>query len=90
MKLLESYQQVFDLSVFSGFGIFNILIIFSPLLVNLLADESFLKTLRVLPLFGLASVFSLIANQFAISFSLSKKNIYILWATMIAEPWYFQ
>ena len=81
---VESYQQIFDLSVFSGFGILILLIIFSPLLVNLLADESFLKTLRVLPLFALASVFSLIANQFAISFSLSKKNIYILWATMIA------
>ena len=42
-EAVESYQQVFDLSVFSGFGILILLIIFSLLLVNLLADESLKK-----------------------------------------------
>ncbi|MDB3905899.1 oligosaccharide flippase family protein [Crocinitomicaceae bacterium] len=79
----KSYQQVFDLSVFSGFGTLILLIIFSPLLINILADDTFLIVLEVLPLIGLASVISLIANQFAISFSLNKKNIYILLATVI-------
>lgn len=79
----KSYQQVFDLSVFCGFGTLILLIIFSPILINVLADDTFLIVFEVLPLIGLASVLSLIANQFAISFSLNKKNVYILVATVI-------
>ncbi|MCR9172974.1 MAG: oligosaccharide flippase family protein [bacterium] len=78
----KSYQQVFDLSIFSGFGTLVLIIIFSPLLIQLLANENFIPAMKVLPLIGLASVLSLIANQFAISFSLNKKNVYILIATV--------
>ena len=78
----KSYQQVFDLSIFSGFGTLVLIIIFSPLLIQLLANEDFIPAMKVLPLIGLASVLSLIANQFAISFSLNKKNVYILIATV--------
>jgi O-antigen/teichoic acid export membrane protein len=79
----KSYQQVFDLSVFSGLGVLISLIVFSPLLIYVLADHTFLEVLKVLPLIALASVISLIANQFAISFSLQKKNVYILYATVL-------
>jgi len=80
----KSYQQVFDLSVFVGFGTLVLLIVFSPVLIHLLSKEtSYFVVLEVLPLIGLGSVISLIANQFAISFSLNKKNVYILLATVI-------
>ncbi len=80
----KSYQQVFDLSVFVGFGTLVMLIVFSPILIDLLStSSSYLIVLEVLPLIGLGSVISLIANQFAISFSLNKKNVYILVATVI-------
>jgi O-antigen/teichoic acid export membrane protein len=81
----KSYQQVFDLSVFSGFSVLLLLIIFSPVLIYLLTEPEgdYFEVLRVLPLIAFASVLSLVANQFAISFSLVKKNIYILYSTVL-------
>lgn len=80
----KSYQQVFDLSVFVGFGTLILMIILSPLLIYLLSkNDNYITVLAVFPLIGLGSVISLISNQFAISFSLSKKNSYILLATVV-------
>lgn len=79
----QSYQRIFDLSVYSGMMVLVLLVVFSPLLVNILANESYLMVLKVLPFIALGSILSLIANQFAISFSLVKKNVYILYATVL-------
>jgi O-antigen/teichoic acid export membrane protein len=75
---------VYDLSVFSGIIVLVFLIAFTPLITRILADSTYLKVIQVIPLIGLASILSLIANQFAISFSLVKKNVFILIATVIA------
>ncbi|GAB5418339.1 MAG: hypothetical protein Crog4KO_15570 [Crocinitomicaceae bacterium] len=85
----KNYQQVFDLSIFSAFGTLVTILVFSPYLIQLLSKpelfKDFLQTLRVFPLIGLANVLSLASNQFAISFSLNKKNIYILYATIFGS-----
>jgi O-antigen/teichoic acid export membrane protein len=80
----KTYQKVYDLSVFSGIIVLVFLIAFTPLITRILADSTYLKVIQVIPLIGLASILSLIANQFAISFSLVKKNVFILIATVIA------
>jgi O-antigen/teichoic acid export membrane protein len=80
----KSYQSIFNLSVFVSLGVMVALIASTPWLVPLIADKSYIRVIEVIPLIALASVLSLIANQFAISFSLIKKNVYILYATLIA------
>lgn len=79
----KSYQQVFDLSVLSSLLVLIGLLIVSPLLIPLIANDSYLAVIFVIPLIAFASVLSLIANQFSISFSLAKKNVYIMYATVI-------
>lgn len=80
----RSYQNIFNLSVFVSLGVMVALIASTPWLVPLIADESYIRVIEVIPLIALANVISLVANQFAISFSLNKKNVYILYATIIA------
>lgn len=80
----KSYQSIFNLSVFASLGVMVALIASTPWLVPLIADKSYIRVIEVIPLIALANVLSLIANQFAISFSLIKKNVYILYATLIA------
>lgn len=80
----KTYQKVYDLCVFSGVLALVLLIAFTPLITYILADKSFLIVIKVVPLIGVASILSLISNQFSISFSLVKKNQYILIATVIA------
>jgi O-antigen/teichoic acid export membrane protein len=79
----QSYQQIFDLSVFSSLIILILLVMSTPLAVYILTDVSYLKVIEVIPLIAFASVISLIYNQFAISFSLVKKNVYIMYATIL-------
>lgn len=79
----KSYQQVFDLSVLSSLLVLISLLIVSPFLIPLIANQSYLAVIFVIPLIAFASVFSLIANQFSISFSLAKKTVYIMYATII-------
>ena len=81
----QTYQQVFDLSVFSSLLVLVGIVIFTPFLVQVLADDSFMKSILVIPLIAFASVFSMISNQFSISFSLVKKNGYILIPTIISS-----
>ena len=79
----KSYQQVFDLSVFSSLLVLVGLLIISPFLIPIIANKTYLPVIFVIPLIAFASVLSLIANQFSISFSLAKKTIYIMIATII-------
>ncbi len=78
----KTYQNVFELVVFSGSLVIVGVIVIAPLLTLILADSSYLKVVEVVPLLALANVFSLIYVQFAVSFSLVKKTIYIMYAVI--------
>lgn len=80
----KNYQSIYDLSVYTSLIVLIALVISTPWLTLLLADETYLEVLEVIPLIAFANVVSLIANQFALNFSLVKKNIHILYATVIA------
>lgn len=80
----ESYQRIFDLSVYTGIGVFMLILFCAPYLIELLANETFLPAIKVIPLIALGSVISIMGNQFMISFALVKKNALILVATFIA------
>ena len=80
----DTYQKVFDLTLFTSSMVVIFLVAGTPILTLLLTDKSFLPVTHVVPLMAFASVFSLVANQFSISFNLARKNIYILYATVAA------
>ena len=80
----NTYQQVFDLSIFASTVIVICLVVATPFLTNLLTNETFNEVILLVPIMAFASVISLAANQFSICFNLVKKNIYILYATVIA------
>lgn len=80
----QNYQQIFDLSIYISLLILIGLVCCTPFLIGILADDSYKRVLEIIPLLALANIISLIGNQFAISFSLVKKNIFILYATIIA------
>jgi len=79
----QTYQQVFDLSVFSGLIVLIGIVIGTPILLEIIDNTEYMEVIRVVPLIAFASVLSLVVNQFSISFSLKKKNPYILIATII-------
>ncbi len=79
----QSYQQIFDLSVFTSSFISIGLIMGTPFLTILLSDSSYLEVIFLVPLFAFAKVISIAANQFSISFSLVKKNVFIVYAIII-------
>jgi O-antigen/teichoic acid export membrane protein len=78
----QTYQQVFDLSVFSGLVVLVGIVTGTPILLGLIGDTEYLEVIKVIPLIAFASVLSLVVNQFSISFSLKKKNPFILIATI--------
>ena len=78
----QTYQQVFDLSVFSGLVVLVGIVTGTPILLGLIGDTEYLEVIKVIPLIAFASVLSLVVNQFSISFSLKKKNPFILIATV--------
>jgi O-antigen/teichoic acid export membrane protein len=80
----DTYQSVFDLSIFTSSLVVVIIITATPFLTLLLTDKSFMSVIYVVPLMALASIFSLAANQFSVCFNLVKKNIFILFATVTA------
>ncbi len=80
----KTYQQVFDLSIFAAASVVVLMIGATPILTLILTDSSFLTVIYVVPLMAMASIFSLAANQFSISFNLVKKNTIILYATVVA------
>ena len=79
----HTYQQVFDLSVFTALAVLVSIIIATPYLTYLLGNETYVKSILVIPLIGFASVLGMVYNQFSISFNLAKKNTYILVPTII-------
>lgn len=79
----KEYQQIFDLTIFSGLVVLVLIVMCTPLLISVLANETYMGAITVVPLIAFASVISLMSNQFSVSFSLSKKNVYILWATVL-------
>lgn len=79
----QTYQQVFDLSVFSGLVVLIGIVTATPILLGLIGDTEYLEVIKVIPLIAFASVLSLVVTQFSISFSLKKKNPFILIATII-------
>ena len=80
----ESYQKIFELIVFASSFVLVSLTAISPFLTMLLADSSYIGVIYVIPLMAFAKIFSLVANQFSISFSLVKKNVYIMFSVIIA------
>lgn len=59
------------------------IVIGTPILLEIIDNTEYMEVIRVVPLIAFASVLSLVVNQFSISFSLKKKNPYILIATII-------
>ena len=79
----STYQQVFDLCIFAGSLVLIGLVLISPFLTLILANQTYLKVIQIVPLLALSNVLSLAFNQFSISFNLAKKNIYILYAIVM-------
>ncbi len=80
----KSYQQIFDLVIFTSSFVVVGVIMISPLLTVVLADITYIEVIYVIPLMAFSKILALSANQFSISFNLLKKNIYILYAVIIA------
>lgn len=80
----DTYQKVFDLTIFTSTLVVVVLVAATPVLTLMLTDKSFMTVIYVVPLMAFASIFSLAANQFTVSFNLVSKNIYILFATIAA------
>lgn len=80
----ESYQKIYDLVIFSSSLVVVGIVLLSPFLTYVLADETYLDVIYVIPLMAFAKVLSLAANQFSISFNLIKRNIYILYSVVLA------
>jgi O-antigen/teichoic acid export membrane protein len=80
----DTYQKVFDLTIFTSTLVVVVLVAATPVLTLMLTDKSFMTVIYVVPLMAFASIFSLAANQFTVSFNLVSKNIYILIATIAA------
>jgi O-antigen/teichoic acid export membrane protein len=74
----RTYQSIFDLSVYTGVAVSICIIAVTPLMTKILADSTYIPVLRIVPLIAFASILSLMSNQIAISFSLIKKNTFIL------------
>lgn len=81
----ETYQKIFELSVFAGLVALVGLVMVSPFLTLLLADQSFLKVIYLIPMLAMAKVISLASTQFSVSFNLAKKNIFILYSSLIGS-----
>jgi O-antigen/teichoic acid export membrane protein len=80
----KSYQQIYDLCIFTSAIVVVGIILMAPILTLILANKTYLNVIYVIPLMALAQMISLAANQFGINFSLVKKTIYILYAIIIA------
>lgn len=81
----ETYQKVFELSVFAGLVVMVGLVMVSPFLTLILADESFMKVIYLIPMLAMAKVISLASTQFSVSFNLAKKNVFILYSSLIGS-----
>ena len=78
----STYREIFSLAVYASTFISVMLLMVSPFLVDILADETFYPTLEIIPLFALASIISIMMTQICLGLNLTKKNIYIAIATI--------
>jgi O-antigen/teichoic acid export membrane protein len=79
----NTYQKIFDYSLFFTSVLSILLIIGADLLLYLLTNESFNRVLDILPLFCISQLFAVAINQVSIDFNLAKKNVHILGATLL-------
>ena len=78
----KTYQEVFDLSVASGAAVMLGLVGGTPILTLILADSTYSGVLILIPLLALGNIISLANNQIGVSFSLVKKNTYLLYGSI--------
>ena len=78
----NTYIEIFSLVVYGSAVASVMLLTVSPFLVDILADKTFYPTLKIIPLFALATVISIMMTQICLGLSLTKKNIYIAIATI--------
>lgn len=83
--MAQTYQTVFELSVFAGFVVLIAIVLASPFLTLLLADISYIEVVKIVPLFAIANVISMASTQIAVNFSLAKKTVFILYSTTIGS-----
>lgn len=81
----ETYQVVFDLIVYLSSIMSILLILAGPILIYILADNTYIKVMYVLPLMAYAQVIYIAGHQVAVHFSLEKKNIYIMYAIILSS-----
>lgn len=80
-----SYQKVYELSVFSGLATLIVVVMASPVLTIFLADKTYMQAVFLVPLLALAKVISMSSTHFSVRFTLAKKNIYILYSSLIGS-----
>lgn len=80
----KSYQQIFDITIFSTTMVVVGIVLISPFMTILLTDKTYIGAIYIVPLMAYANIFSLAATQFAISFSLIKKTLFILYSIIIS------
>lgn len=76
------YQEIFSLIVYGSAVASILLLTVSPFLVDILANETFYPTLKVIPLFILATIINIIMLQLCLGLNLAKKTGYIAIATI--------
>ncbi len=78
----KSFQSVFELIIFIGCVVSIMTIGVSPLLINILANKSYMSVLYIMPILGFASIISMMYNQFCPAFTLVKRNNIIALASL--------
>lgn len=81
----ESYQKIFDLSIYVACIVGLVIIGVTPVLTYILANQSYLPVLLVIPLFVIANILSVASNQFSVSFGIHNKTKYIALASFFAS-----
>lgn len=78
----QTYASLFSLIFFLAVVCSGVVIMLSPVLMRILANDSFFTCLKLVPLFAAAMVINITISQFGIGCNLKKKNGYIAIATM--------
>jgi O-antigen/teichoic acid export membrane protein len=77
-----TYIAVFSLVIYLGVFIGIGLITVSPILILILADETFYPALKVIPYFTLAAIINLMIGKFSLGLNLTRNNVYIAIGTI--------
>lgn len=79
----NQYQNIFELVVISSLIFIVLLIFFSPIILEILADNSYELVLYILPLIVIARFINIMWLQFSIGFSLSGNTAYIMYSVIL-------